>query len=348
MFGLSAVSGQPFPYRKKKEDRTNMTDREAYIAMINKKPIRQITTEESRMFNPSVIPDVKARGFVMEAGNPFPNGGGGKDMFGIEWEFEPAAGGSMVRPGNPLFTDINEWKDKVVWPNLEAWDWKGNSEKNKDFLTKDKFNIMPFMTGWFERLISMMDFENAVLALIDEEQQDALHGFFNKLTDTYIEIFERALNAFPEINGFWIHDDWGGSLNTFFSPEVCEEMIVPYMKRVTDYLHSKGKLCDFHSCGMLSRQVPNMIKAGWDSWMPQSINDTLELYELYGDKIIIGVTYPWPGPEVPEAEQLEAVINFAQKFCVPGKPCLLNTVRQQGYTPFIREKLRELSIEMFS
>jgi hypothetical protein len=26
--------------------------------------------------------------------------GGGKDMFGIEWEFIPVAGGSMVRPAN--------------------------------------------------------------------------------------------------------------------------------------------------------------------------------------------------------------------------------------------------------
>ena len=58
---------------------------------------------------------------------------------------------------------------------------------------------------------------------------------------------------------------------------------------VTDFLHSKGKFCDLHSCGQNMKQVPNMIKAGWDSWCPQAMNDTAKEYELYGDKIIIGV-----------------------------------------------------------
>jgi hypothetical protein len=39
-------------------------------------------------------------------------------MFGIEWEYIPAAGGSMVRPGKPFLEDANEWKEKVVGPML--------------------------------------------------------------------------------------------------------------------------------------------------------------------------------------------------------------------------------------
>ena len=42
------------------------------------------------------------------------------DAFGVEWEYVPVAGGSTVRPGHePLLEDVNEWRDKIVFPNLD-------------------------------------------------------------------------------------------------------------------------------------------------------------------------------------------------------------------------------------
>ncbi|MDR3149152.1 MAG: hypothetical protein LBT88_03940 [Oscillospiraceae bacterium] len=125
---------------------------------------------------------------------------------------------------------------------------------------------MWFQTGWFERLISWMDFEAAAFALVDEEQSDAVKEIMMELSDLYIKIFDRCIAYFPEIDGFCIHDDWGGQKSCFFSPEIGEEIIVPAMKKVTGFLHSKGKFCDFHSCGQEIKQIPNMVKAGWDSW----------------------------------------------------------------------------------
>ena len=106
------------------------------------------------MFNPSVIPDATARGFVMEAGNPFPKGGGGKDMFGVNWEYDPVIRGSTVRPGQPMLLDANDWEDVLVWPDVDNWNWADSAARNRTFLTEGKFNIMPFMTGWYERLVS--------------------------------------------------------------------------------------------------------------------------------------------------------------------------------------------------
>jgi hypothetical protein len=247
-----------------------------------------------------------------------------------------------------MLMDANEWHKKLVWPDVDAWDWAESARKNQNFLDDSKFNVMAFQNGWFERLISLMDFSGASLALIDEEQINAVKDFFDKLTDTYIKIFDYAIRLFPMIDGFWIHDDWGGQMNTFFSPEVCHEMIVPYMKRATDYLHSRGKNCDFHSCGMLIRQVPNMIAAGWDSWTPQWINDTQGIYDLYGDKIIIGVTNKWPDPGATAEEQQQAVAGFVKRFCNPDKPCTLSDKHQPGITPLVREELIKLSIIKFN
>jgi uroporphyrinogen-III decarboxylase len=88
---------------------------------------------------------------------------------------------------------------------------------------------------------------------------------------------------------FMFHDDWGSQRETFFAPDVAEEMLVPHIRRLTDFVHSKGRFCDMHSCGQNLKQVPNMIKCGFDSWSGQPMNDTAKEYELYGDKILIGV-----------------------------------------------------------
>jgi uroporphyrinogen-III decarboxylase len=99
--------------------------------------------------------------------------------------------------------------------------------------------------------------------MIDEDQKDAVNAFFEKLTDLYIKLYDKMMTYFPGIDGFNIHDDWGSQKETFFSPDVVEEMLVPHIRRLTDFVHSKGRFCDFHSCGQNLKQIPNMIKCGF-------------------------------------------------------------------------------------
>ncbi|NLT13660.1 MAG: methyltransferase [Clostridiales bacterium] len=297
--------------------------KEAALAAYQRKPIWQLTGMENGFFTPKVYPDNVARAFVFDANGMKPEEGGGKDMFGIEWEYVPQAGGSMVRPGKPFLNDANEWYDKVVWPDIDSWDWEGEAKKNEGYLKPEVFNMISMLNGWFERLISFMDFEGAIMAIFDDDQKDAVKDFYDKLTDLYIKICDKMMTYFPGIAGFNIHDDWGSQKETFFSPAVAEEMLVPYMRRLTDFLHSKGKFCDFHCCGQNLKQVPNMIKCGWDSWSGQQMNDTAKAYELYGDQILIGV-YPELAPDASEEEQRRAAKAYAEKYCNPDKPSLLN------------------------
>ncbi len=318
-----------------------VTEREAVIALMKREPIWQVSgMMESRMFSPKIIPDNIARSFVYEKNFFDPNKGGGPDMFGMIWEYVPIANGSMIRPGKPFMTDFNEWPNKIVWPDIESWDWEGSAKENKGFLKPDKFNLCWFLTGWYERLITFMEFENAVVAMIDEDQQDAIKAFFDKATDLYIKIFDKFIKYFPEIDGFNIHDDWGSQQETFFAPSVVSEMIVPYMKRVTDFLHSKGKYCELHSCGQLMKQIPNMIAAGWDSWTGQPMNDTHKIYDLYGDKLLIAVLPDKFDPaKLSEEQQREEAKKYAAKFCNPKKPSFLNFSGAQMLTPTFREEL---------
>jgi hypothetical protein len=70
-------------------------------------------------------------------------------------------------------SDVNEWREKVIFPDIDSWNWEGDAEKQK---IDGRFPYQCSLINgfWFERLISFMDFAPAAMALIDEEQQDAI------------------------------------------------------------------------------------------------------------------------------------------------------------------------------
>ncbi|MBR0401622.1 MAG: methyltransferase [Lachnospiraceae bacterium] len=325
--------------------------REAVRATYRREPVWQTFSANMKIMTPQICPDNVARAYCFEA-QPFtPILGPVKDMFGIEWEYVPQVGGSMVRPGHPFAEDMEELLEKVQWPDIDSWDWEGSAKANNGvYFRPDTYNVIVFMNGWFERLISMMEFENALMALNDEDEQELIHQFFDKLTDLYIDILGRYIDTYDYLDGFSIHDDWGGQLDTFFPPALSREMIVPYMRRVTDYIHSRGLTAELHSCGQNLKQVPNYIEAGWDSWCPQAIVDSQKVYELYGDKILLGVDPKLDLTGKTDDEARQAARDYVDRFMQPGKPCLLHSYTLNLLTDAFWEELyvysRKKGIEM--
>lgn len=329
--------------------RTPVPLKDGYIAAMKREPLWQLSGIETGMFSPRFYPDNIARGLVVDgegfvmsdqAGIPV----GGKDIFGVEWVFVSSAGGSMVKPGNPLLASANEWKSKVKFPDINKWDWEGSAKKNEAYLKNlDTLPLIWLQNGFFERLVSFMDFEGAAMAIIDEEQQDAVKDLMQALADLYISIIDNFRKYFG-LTSYTIHDDWGSQMAPFFSPAAGRELIVPAMRRVTDHIHSLGGIADFHSCGHVDMCIPNMIAAGWDSWSGMAMNDTQGAYEKYGDKIIIGVIPDqWDPASTPEEKQREEARKFVDKFCRPGKPCLINYYGSTVLTPAFREELYRCS-----
>ena len=307
-----------------------VSNREAWRQMaLERKPLWIGTGAEVFYFYPDIIPDNRARGFVNDGGLVLKDSDkGGKDMFGIEWVYIPVAGGSIEKTDDARpFDDANDWEKALVWPDIDSWDWEGCAARNKEYLKNNRFNYITFLNGFgFERLISFMGFEEAAMALIDDDQEDALVALFDKLSDLYCRIIDKCCQYF-DIDGFVVHDDWGSQRSPFFSIEVGEKLLVPPMRKVTDCIHAHGKVAELHSCGCNERQIENYIAAGWDLWSPMAqINDTQKLHDEYGDKIIIGVA---PDPYDPEKDSEETIRakarEFVDHFCGdPNKVCFIN------------------------
>lgn len=266
---------------------------------------------------PACYPDAVARGFVVGPESPDyldDAKKGGKDSFDISWVYIPLVGGSMVRPGNALMDDMNAWREKVKMPDVEAWNWLGSSARFKDYLaTEDAVRYMWIFTGFFERLISLMDFENAALAMIDEDQRDAVHAFFEECCGVYEKIIRHYKDDFG-CDVIFFHDDWGSQRAPFFSADTCMTMIVPYLKRIVDFIHSLGMLIEMHSCGKNEALTPCYLAAGVDIWSPQEQNDIDKIINEVHGKIVIGV---WGNAkaEASDEEKYQAGKALAEKYC---------------------------------
>ncbi len=244
------------------------------------------------------------------------------DTFGVKWTFEPTAGGSISVAGNPRFTDVNDWKDVIKMPDVNDWDWKADAEEHK---ADAAFAVQMTPTNgfWFERLISLMDFMNAAVALVDDEQRDALHELFEATTQLACDVVDKVCEYWPYIDGFMLHDDWGSQRDPFFSDEIARELFLPHMKKLVGHIHNKGRYCGLHSCGHIEDRVPVFIEAGIDTWQMQAnANDVQSVYEKYGDKIVVQVPIPEFDLE-DEKAAVQAARNYVDNYCKPGKPTMM-------------------------
>ena len=301
---------------------------------------------DMKLMQTRVIPDNMARGAVRDGLEPFvPPAEGMKDAFGVEWVFEPHAGGAMEKPGvPPLLDNINKWKEIIVFPNPDSWKWDDAKIANKEYLSDPMYlNKSTIFTGYFERLISWLGFENAIVALFDEEFTDAVHEVFDCLTEYYMHIISHMKEAF-DVELIEFHDDWGGQNAPLFSVDVHQEMILPYLKRVVNHVHSLGMFFEMHSCGKCESFVPAMIEAGVDTWMGQDCNDKKMLFDAYGDKLLMQVEVPELGLEATDEEIWVAAEQFCKDYVVQGKPAAMGLYSNaRSNRPLMQDAIYQMS-----
>lgn len=303
---------------------------------------------ESNMLCPAINLDNVARAFVFES-EPFDNAGkgGGPDIFGVEWVYVPTAGGSMVKPGNPILEDANDWKKVLKFPDVDSWDWEGSAKKNAALLANDKANTTMLLNGcWFERMISWFDFEGAAMALVDEEQIPAVKEMIHATTDLFMKIVDKCAEYYSPLHGVCIHDDWGSQGAPFFSDKAARDIFLPEMKRFVEHVHAKGMWCELHSCGHIEDRADIFVEAGFDCWTPMAMNDTVALYDKYGDRICIGVVNPftYDAATATEEEQRECARKFVERFCKKGTMVSLSMYGGPNSRAFLEELYKQSRI----
>ena len=321
-----------------------ITARENFLRFARReKPMFMPFESDEVMVSPAIFPDAVARAFCIDNIGLPPEGPGGRDMFGVEWEYVPQVRGSMVKPGHQIMQNVTEWKAVIQFPNLDDWDWEGSSQANKNLFGKAFATDIWIMNGLFERLISWMDFEGAAMTLIDDEVEEEYHALMDRLTCLYEDMISR-IKKYYDADIIYFHDDWGSQKAPFFSPAMCREKILPYLKRVVAAVHKNG-LFNFHSCGCIGLMVPLMIEAGVDIWGGQAMNDAKAIYDQYGKDIALEIYMVPPTEDAGEEEVVTCVQKFLNDYTTNGyaAPMLYGPAH-----PLFRPLMYCMSRELFS
>ena len=262
---------------------------------------------------------------------------GGIDGYGVEWVWVAAANGAMVKPGAPKVADIEEWEKYITIPDPDTWDWEGCYERNKHLLNPDRLTMIGTSSCMFERLIAVMDFAEAAVALIDDDQKEAVHRFFRAVTDSRKKFYYHCKKWFnADIANF--NDDWGSQRAEFFSYDTAREMLFPYVKEVGDYVHSLGMYFDLHCCGFVESFVPLFIEEGFNSWGGQPMNDKFKLKNMYGDKMVFTHGFDLPD-NATHADIDAAVAEFMSGIGADNRVLFFTHMNDQ----YLRERLYEES-----
>lgn len=271
-----------------------LTPRENFIRFMRREGWEWIpSTVDMKRIAPALVCDHVARGAVHQQ-QPYTGAPGGKDMLGVEWTYDSFNKGSMDT--KPLLGDIDglsDWEKRLTIPDAHALDWARCAEENREYLDTDKLVCTILYTNYFERLISLVGFEDAAVAMIDEDYTDAVKALFDRLTDYYIELL-RCYHEKLNVDYVSFHDDWGHQRGTMFSVQTHREMILPYVSRFAAAAREMGVLVEQHSCGLIETLIPNIIESGVDTWRGQDVNDKQALVEKYGDCFTFGVVLDAP------------------------------------------------------
>ncbi len=208
----------------------------------------------------------------------------GYDWWGVNWIMEQKIGGMITKPGTRTISEFSKWKEELEWPDLSVVDFATDGKKISANLDPDRVHIYQCVEGIFERLHEMIPFDESLMAFYEEPE--LLEEFFQKMADYKIESCQKIFDHYGRVDGVLYHDDWGSEKGGFFSNEMFEKQLMPATKRLFDFLHTRVKFIELHSCGRNMQYVPLMIEMGVNMWTPQyRCNDIDFLYETYGDKM---------------------------------------------------------------
>ena len=258
-------------------------------------------------------------------------------------------------PDKIVVKDIEDWKEYVHAPSLkfsqEEWDmFKAQYDAVDGTQTYKAAFVAP---GLFEQTHHLCEIQNALMNYITNP--DEMHDLIKYLTEWELELAE-GICSHLHPDAILHHDDWGGEISTFLSPDMFGEFFVEPYKEIYKYYHEHGvELIVHHSDSYAATLVPHMIDMGIDIWQGcMESNNVPELIKKYGGQISFmgnidnkSVDFEgWTREDCAKAAR-RAVETCGSKYFIPcitqGGP---GSVYPGAYS-VLAEEIDKLSVEKF-
>lgn len=113
--------------------------------------------------------------------------------------------------------------------------------------------------GMYERLRSLMGFENLMVAMYADRARFAV--LLDRLTDMTIDVVH-TYASLGGVHAFMSWDDWGLQTNLQINPAYWRTLFQPRYARIADACHDANMHYVLHSCGFISDIIPDLIDIG--------------------------------------------------------------------------------------
>ena len=209
---------------------------------------------------------------------------GGKDWFGVEWEFVPLVLAAMVKPNTKVLTDITKWREQVPFPNLDVIDWEAAAARETaGWDRENKISYLMLINGMFERTHALMGFEDAFVAMYEEPEE--YQALVDAITDYKIKLIE-IMGKYYKPDVLCFHDDYGANDRMLMSPDLWRQFFKEPLRRVIEATHKAGIIYEHHSCGYIEPIFDELVELGIDAIDPLQITNPIrELKDKYQDRL---------------------------------------------------------------
>ena len=151
--------------------------------------------------------------------------------------------------------NVEDLQEYHKWPDATAFDWSRFSEKIGDL--HEKRVIKLHAGGLYECAWQLRGQEQFLMDMaLDPEIP---HYIMGKLCDYWCDYIRYAMEAAGDkIDIVYTYDDIATQTSLIMSPQMLEEFVYPYHRRVNAVIKSYGKKILYHSCGAVVSQIDNL------------------------------------------------------------------------------------------
>lgn len=148
--------------------------------------------------------------------------------------------------------------------------------------------VSAVMQGGWDIPRELMGEENACIAYYDDPE--LMEDIMATLADTAFKVFDRISDKLV-IDNLCLHEDMAGKSGPLIGPNLVEEYLKPYYRKVWDMLSSKGtKLFGQDSDGNMNPVIDAFLDCGLNVMYPlepAAGMDIVELRKKYGKKLAL-------------------------------------------------------------
>ena len=198
--------------------------------------------------------------------------------------------------------EIWDWEsfENFVWPDMRDQDYS-RLENIRPYLPEGMKLMVMGPGGVLENVIKLVGYDNLCIMLYEEPE--LARAVFDNVGSRLVEYYDNSV-GYDTVGMVCSNDDWGFNTQTFLSPAMMREYLLPWHRRIVEVARKYKKPILLHSCGNYSEIIGDVIDLGYNA--RHSYEDNIipveEAYEELHERIAVlgGIDIHYLSTKTPE------------------------------------------------